>query len=192
MCYLFKVMCYIKRNAVSRFRYLLYSLIPGLYFKKIGKGTVFHGSITVATIGYNNITVGSKCCFGRHVFLSASQGGFIKIGNGSSVNTGCHVVAVYGIEIGDDTMIAEYVSIRDQNHSFDDREQPINRQGFNGYPIKIGSNVWIGRGVFVGPGVEIGDGVIIGANSVVNRDIPSNSIAVGCPARVIKKNNHNK
>ena len=52
--------------------------------------------------------------------------------------------------------------------------------------VEIGDNCWIGANVFINPGVKIGDFVVIGANSVVTKDIPSYSIAVGCPARVIK------
>lgn len=53
-------------------------------------------------------------------------------------------------------------------------------------PIKVGNNVWIGGNVVVLPGVTIGDNVVIGAGSVVNKDIPSNSVAVGNPCKVIK------
>jgi acetyltransferase-like isoleucine patch superfamily enzyme len=53
-------------------------------------------------------------------------------------------------------------------------------------PITIGNNVYLGFGVIVLPGVTIGDNVIVGAKSVVTKDIPSNSVAVGIPARVIK------
>lgn len=53
-------------------------------------------------------------------------------------------------------------------------------------PITIGNNVFIGYGAIIMPGVTIGDNVVIGAGSIVSRDIPSNSVAVGVPARVIK------
>jgi len=53
-------------------------------------------------------------------------------------------------------------------------------------PIRLGSNIYIGINCTILPGVTIGDNVIIGAGSVVNRDIPSNSVAAGVPARVIK------
>ena len=55
--------------------------------------------------------------------------------------------------------------------------------------IKVGNNVWIGGNVVVVPGVTIGDNVVIGAGSVVIKDIPSNSVAVGNPCRVIKNLN---
>ena len=54
-------------------------------------------------------------------------------------------------------------------------------------PIKVGNNVWIGGNVVVLPGVTIGDNVVIGAGSIVTKDIPSNSVAVGNPCKVIKE-----
>lgn len=54
-------------------------------------------------------------------------------------------------------------------------------------PVKIGKNVWLGEGCIVMPGVTIGDGAVIGAHSIVNKSIPPASVAVGAPAKVIKK-----
>jgi acetyltransferase-like isoleucine patch superfamily enzyme len=129
---------------------------------------------------------------GHDVFFSARQGCEIRIGNGCTLNSGCHVVAICGIEIGDHTLIGEYCSIRDQNHDFSEANIPISHQGFDGVPIFIGRDVWIGRGVFIGPGVRIGEGAVIGANSVVTRDIPAFSVAVGAPARVIRTRYKNR
>lgn len=72
-------------------------------------------------------------------------------------------------------------------HIFEDKSKPILEQGVSSQNIKIGNNVWIGHGVYVMPGITIGDNSIIGAKAVVTKDIPSDSIAVGVPARVIKK-----
>ena len=54
-------------------------------------------------------------------------------------------------------------------------------------PIKVGNNVWFGGNVCVLPGVTIGDNVVIGAGSVVNKDIPSNVVAVGNPCKVVQE-----
>lgn len=55
------------------------------------------------------------------------------------------------------------------------------------YPIIVGNNVWFGAGVQVMPGVTIGDNVVIGSGSIVVKDIPSNSVAVGNPCKVIRE-----
>jgi serine acetyltransferase len=134
-----------------------------------------------------NIEIGKGCTLGRHLFFGTSRDAKIVLGENSLVNNGTHIVALTGITIGRDTRIAEYVSIRDQNHRFSDRGKLVRSQGYESSPISIGNDVWIGRGVFIGPGIEIGDGAVIGANSVVTRSIPPYSIAVGAPARVIGK-----
>lgn len=54
-------------------------------------------------------------------------------------------------------------------------------------PVSIGNDVWIGAGVSILPGVKIGNNCVIGAGSVVNKDIPDNSLAVGNPCKVIKQ-----
>lgn len=66
---------------------------------------------------------------------------------------------------------------------------PANRQYITA-PVKIGKNCWLGEGVIVMPGVTIGDGSVIGAHSVVNKDIPPATIAVGSPARMVKQFNY--
>jgi acetyltransferase-like isoleucine patch superfamily enzyme len=90
------------------------------------------------------------------------------------------------IEIGEDCLIAEMVSIRDHNHRFDRLDVPVRCQGMASAPIRIGRNVWIGGKATIIKGVTIGDNAVIGANAVVTHDVPANSIAVGVPARVIK------
>jgi lipopolysaccharide O-acetyltransferase len=90
-------------------------------------------------------------------------------------------------------LIASRVFISDHNHGnyhIQDYESgpdtpPANRP-LSSRPVHIGRNVWLGEQVCILPGVTIGDGVIVGANSVVTHDIPSNSIAAGNPARLIR------
>ncbi|MDD3003619.1 acetyltransferase [Flavobacterium sp.] len=116
----------------------------------------------------------------------------IKIGNNVEINDNVHIGAVESIIIGDNVLIASKVFITDHNHgnysgsdvdapSTIPKERPIYSK-----PVRIGNNVWIGEFVSILPGVTIGEGSIIGTMSVVNKDIPPNSIAVGSPAKVIK------
>ncbi len=129
---------------------------------RVGEGCILDRELTIECRGI--LHIGARVIFGHHCTLGVRE----------------------SVIIGDDTMLAEMVSIRDHDHRFDDLKVPIREQGMVSSPITIGRNVWIGAKVSVVKGVSIGDGAIIGANAVVTRDVPANAIAVGVPARVIK------
>ena len=107
----------------------------------------------------------------------------IKIGKNVFINACCRFQDQGGIEIGDGSLIGHNTTIATLNHDFN----PAKRQNLTPSPVKIGKNVWIGSDCTILPGVEIGDGAIIGAGSVVTKSIPTNAVAVGNPARVIKE-----
>ena len=107
----------------------------------------------------------------------------IKIGKNVFINACCRFQDQGGIEIGDGSLIGHNTTIATLNHDFN----PAKRQNLTPSPVKIGKNVWIGSDCTILPGVIIGDGAIIGAGSVVTKSVPANTIAVGNPARVIKK-----
>ena len=88
------------------------------------------------------------------------------------------------VTIGDDCFIGPNVSIYTACHSTDPMERNSRQEWAK--PVSIGHNVWIGGSVTILPGVTIGDNVTIGAGSVVVGDIPSNTVAVGNPCKVIK------
>jgi acetyltransferase-like isoleucine patch superfamily enzyme len=112
----------------------------------------------------------------------------IEIGRGTILNRETMLAAQERIEIGDHVMFANHCFVGDADHRFDDPELPITWQGFRAKgPVRIGDNVWLGKGCVVTGGVEIGERAVIGSNSVVTRDIPPRSIALGAPAKVIKQ-----
>lgn len=117
----------------------------------------------------------------------------LHIGRNVQINDSVHIGAIERVFIGDHVLIASRVFISDHNHGCyqaqDDLsapEIPPADRPLSSRPVHIGSNVWLGEQVCILPGVTVGDGAIVGANSVVTRDIPSNSIAAGNPARVIR------
>lgn len=93
----------------------------------------------------------------------------------------CYIQAYNGIIFGNNIEMGPGVKIISQNHDLEDFSL-----GIKSNPIKIGNNVWIGANAVILPGIQIGDNVIIGAGSIVSKNIPSNSIAVGNPCKVIK------
>jgi acetyltransferase-like isoleucine patch superfamily enzyme len=114
-------------------------------------------------------------------------GGTIRIGRNCTINYGCLLYGVGGLEVGENTRIAAHTVMTPMNHVFTDPETPIWKQGETALGIRIGRDVWIGNGVKILDGVTIGDGSVVGAGSVVTKSLPPFSVAVGVPARVISR-----
>lgn len=114
----------------------------------------------------------------------------ISIGNDVTINPNCQIVAVNRITIKDNVLLASNVFISDHSHGKSDFSDinidAAQRELYSKGEIIIEENVWIGQNVSILAGVTVGRNSIIGANSVVTKDVPCNSIAVGVPARVIK------
>ena len=108
----------------------------------------------------------------------------ISVGRRFFANFNLTILDEAPVTFGDDCFIGPNVSIYTACHSTDPIERNSRREWAQ--PVSIGSNVWIGGSVVILPGVTIGDNVTIGAGSVVVHDIPSGSIAVGNPCRVVK------
>ena len=146
--------------------------------------TQFDGPVYAA--GGTRVVFGHHCRLGRGAFFETSGEGTIAIGAHVRVNAGTFIVAANAITIGDDTLIGEYVSIRDADHGMASGT-PMRLQPQNAESITIGRDVWIARGAAILKGVTIGDGAVIAANSVVTKDVPAMAIAAGSPALVIKQ-----
>ena len=109
----------------------------------------------------------------------------IEIGENFFSNHNLVILDCAKIKFGDNVFIAPNCGFYTVGHPVDFKSR---NQGFEyAYPITVGNNVWIGGGVQVLPGVTIGNNVVIGSGSVVVHDIPSDSVAVGNPCRVIRK-----
>lgn len=117
--------------------------------------------------------------------LFVDYGENIHVGARTFVNYNLTALDVATITIGEDCQIGPNVQLLTPTHPVD----PVQRRDKleAAEPITIGDNVWLGGGVIVCPGVSIGADSVIGAGSVVTRDIPAGVVAVGNPARVIRK-----
>ncbi len=108
----------------------------------------------------------------------------IEVGDNFFANHNMIILDGAKVIFGDNIFIAPNCGFYTAGHPIDSERR---NEGLEyAYPIIVGNDVWIGAGVHVMPGVTIGDNVVIGAGSVVVKDIPSNSVAVGNPCKVIR------
>ena len=108
----------------------------------------------------------------------------------AGIGMGAHISAAHQVMIEEHVLLGRNVFISDHAHAFENITSPISEQGINRIaPVTIGREAWLGENVVVLPGVTIGKHCVIGASSVVNRSIPDFCVAVGVPARVIKRYN---
>lgn len=108
-------------------------------------------------------------------------GSNIRFGRFSQVN------CVGGLEIGSNVMMGPHVIITTANHVFSNLNIPMRVQGLVNKKVIIGDDVWVGANVVILPGVTIGNGSIIAAGAVVSKDVSSQVIVGGVPAREIKR-----
>lgn len=166
----------------QKLRWLFYTLTIFLWHKPVPFSTRIYGRIRRQHLPVR-LRLGKNCHLSDGVFFGTSRTGDIEIGDNVSINLNSVIVAFERVSIGENTAIAEMVSIRDQAHVF---EPGIGVRGgkFDIAPVTIGRNVWIGRGVYIGAGATIGDDCIIAANSTVHGEFPSNVLISGTPARI--------
>jgi acetyltransferase-like isoleucine patch superfamily enzyme len=138
----------------------------------------------VSIHGSGRIHIGENVLLYPDIHLETHGDARIELGDGLVISRGTHIVAVAGVSIGNGSMIGEYTSIRDANHTRDP-DRLIRDSGYSAKPIEIGQEVWLGRGVTVLGGVQIGDKATVGANAVVTRDVPEGVTVVGIPAMPI-------
>lgn len=166
----------------------------GRRFAAFGMGSVIcfpHSTI----FNERYIEIGSDTMIGPNVALSAGMvpgqtcvtSPVVRIGDRCLIGRGSGIVGHLAIDIGNDVWTGHHVYITDQNHGYTDVNRPISVQSQPERPVSIGDGSWIGHGTVVLPGAKIGKHVVIGANSVVTGEIPDNSVAVGSPARVIRR-----
>jgi maltose O-acetyltransferase len=126
--------------------------------------------------------VGENCIVEQPLFCT--YGYNTTLGDNVFINVNCKLMDSGKITIGNNVFIAPNVCIITEEHTLDVKRRI---QGLEyTHPVTIGNNVWICTGALILPGVTIGDNSVIGAGSVVTKDIPPNSLAVGNPCRVIR------
>lgn len=158
--------------------------VLGLWEK--GRGLRFEGVLHLHSLR-GLVVVGDNVKVGRSVGIGVAKGAKLTLGNNVTINCRSLIVSNISITIGDNCIFGEGLSLRDADHVFERVDVPIRMQGMTAREVVIGEDVWAGSGVTICKGVTIGEGCVLGAGAVVTRDIPPFCVAVGSPAKVIKR-----
>lgn len=137
---------------------------------KLTDGAIFTAAADLTLADYSIVIVKTGC---------------LKIGQSAFVGFGSVITCRNSITIGDNALIAEYVTIRDQDHRYGG-SRPTAQNGFDTAAIVIGNNVWIGAKATITRGVTIGDNAVIAAGAVVINDVPADTVVGGVPAKTLK------
>ena len=149
---------------------------------------VFIGRNTYVDANYieSEIRLEDDVFIGRYCMLRAGVGS-IHIGPKVTIGSFCFLRGSGGLKIGENSMLSQGVQIITANHVFRDRSMPIKFQGTRYGKVNIGEDVWVGTSTIILADVSIGNGSVIGAGSIVTKDVPKYSLALGAPARVMSK-----
>jgi acetyltransferase-like isoleucine patch superfamily enzyme len=136
----------------------------------------------------DNVTISTDTDIYVHPFDRDSREFIIQIGNNVHIGRNNIIGARKSVVLEDHVLLGPHVMIGDHSHQYENIEIPIKLQEpTEAGPVRIEQDSWIGANVFILPRVTIGRHAVVGANSVVNRDVPPYSVAVGVPARVVKR-----
>lgn len=153
---------------------------------KKGKRSLVRRRTRMDVLPFKNFSLGDDSTI--EDFATVNNGvGDVRIGNRSRIGISCVIIGP--VTIGNDVMLAQNIVVSGLNHPYEDVTVPISMQKVTTKPIIIEDESWIGANAVITAGVTIGKHSVVAAGSVVTKDVPPYSIAVGNPARVIKQYN---
>lgn len=158
-------------------------------FISVGNNVEIKNDVTLIARGEGGITLADGVRIQERVYLDTERvnTGYINVGKNVYIGTGTTLFGHMGLEIGDDCLLAQNIQLTPYSHIFDDHDSIIYSQGGHCKKVTIGRDVYIGMRAAIMYSGDIGEGSVIGAGSVVVKPIPPYSVAVGCPAKVIKE-----
>lgn len=161
-------------------------------FASFGAGsTIEHPQIALG--GLHGVSVGREVHIRSHVCIEAmSPYDQIVLRLGDRIHIGYYVrfVALNGIEVGNDVGVGHGCTLTDTIHEWKTAEED---QGLSqtplkvGRPLRIGDGAWLGNNTVVTGGITVGDRAVVGPNAVINRDVPSNTVVLGNPPRIVRR-----
>jgi hypothetical protein len=157
-----------------------------LIFAKLGQGTKFEGWIDLPQ-RKGRIRIGRNVHICRFVEFSVTDHAELIIEDGTFIGRGTVISAHQRVSIGANVLVAEYVSIHDNDHNTRDQNLPIRRQGFEAESLEIGDDCWIGAKATLVKGAGLGRRCVLGAGAVLTQKLPDKTVAAGVPAQPMDK-----
>lgn len=154
------------------------------FYHKKGKGAIIRRRTRMDVVPWNRFELGTNSTIED---FSAINNGVGSVIIGDRTKIGLSNTIIGPVTIGNDIRLAQNITLSGLNHNYEDISFPIHEQGVSTALISIEDNTWIGANVVVVAGVTIGKHSIVAAGSIVTKDIPPYSVAVGNPARIIKQ-----
>lgn len=158
-------------------------------FISIGDNVTIMDDVTIIARGSGGVEIGNNCCICERVYLDTEfkDEGYIKIGSRVYIGTGTTLFGHKGLEIGDCCLLAQNITLTPYSHIFDNPNDIIWNQGGHSKKVTIGRDCYIGMGVCIMYSGDIGEGSVVGSGALVVKPIPPYSVAVGVPAKPIKR-----
>ena len=166
-----------------------------LYKIAFGKDLILQGIPHHSYKATIRIRKGGKILFGNRSHLAegdclwVTEGAEFSLGENSGFGVNCIISCREKITVGDNVMTGPFITIYDNDHVYE-TDGLMTRSGYKTSPITIGNNVWIGAHAIILRGVTIGDGSVIAAGSIVNKDVPANTIFYNRKEDVCKPKSH--
>jgi serine acetyltransferase len=141
------------------------------------------------------LSIGDGALIGPNVCLTAGMGPgqpmlatpTVTIGKRCIIGRGSHIIGHWSIVLGDEIQTGPYVYITDQNHGYEDLDEPVGWQKPSEAPVSIGSGSWLGANVVILPGTTLGTNTVVAAGAVVRGSFPDHVVLGGVPARVLRR-----
>jgi acetyltransferase-like isoleucine patch superfamily enzyme len=158
----------------------------------VGQSVIIEDNVTIDALSNNGVRLGNNVTIARYSTIQCTGvireiGVGVEIGDNSAVGAYSFLGGQGGIKIGQNVIMGPKVNIFSENHNFDQLDIPIRLQPTTRKGVVVEDNCWIGANSTIVDGVTVHSGCVVAAGSVVTKDVPSNTIVGGVPAKVIRQ-----